>query len=430
MRLNISYEECINHTGMQGLPDDLAAVYNSYRECEQKPLLRRSFLKELCSRYSPGAQYDRLFEALDEIEADPVLLSFSNFLVHDICSTRHRLDMDDYKTLRPTRGMRNTDLYSFLILLACIEPSLKRLEQIGMPKEYYINTPLIEAEKQMKLLKESGDGSVRDFSWYMNYYTCSLFRIKRFIFLPYLFSEPIIVLRHISNGQTQAFFTDRRKIRRDGQINGVNDVIDPLAVSSSFHIHQALLTGTPINPAGFVEQNEITLDLREWEQVLGTGDTMLGVHIPDGPGYTPEMLRESILEAQAFYQRWFPEIHIAGFGSESWLYDPHLSILLGCSGNIPETQRQMFVYPLIDGDSQMKSILLNNAPSIDKAPTNTRLQRLVTDYMRTTGRMTCCGMFILAQDADKIGQNPYGEKAALVNQQKRLMLSSEDLIKI
>ena len=87
----------------------------------------------------------------------------------------------------------------------------------------------------------------------------------------------------------------------------------------------------------------------------------------------------------------------------------------------------MFVYPLMSGDTQMKSILLNNASSLEEASTNTRLQKLVVDYMRTTGRLTCCGMFILARDADQIGQNPYGDKAALVNECQHIMLSSEDL---
>lgn len=428
--MNFSYEDYLKYTGMEGLPEDLEAFFNIYGKSDEKTLLRRGFLEELCIRYSPGEQHDRLFDALAEIEADPVLLRFSNFLVHDICSTRHRMDMGDYKFLRPTRGMRNADLYAFLILLACIEPSYRRMEQIGMPQEYYINTPMIKVEEQMRILQESGDGSVHDFQWDMNYYTCNLFRIRRFNFIPYIFCEPILVLRHVSTGETQAFFTDHRKIRRDGQIDGVNDILDPHAISCSFHIDQGLLTGTPINPAGFVESKDITLDLREWKQVLGTGSILLGTHIPGGPGYNPEMLRESILEAEAFYRRWFPEIPFVGFGSESWLYDPHISILLGCSGNIPQTQRQMFVYPLMSGDEQVRSILFRNAPSLEEAPVNTRLQKVVADYMSSTGRMTCCGMFILAQDADKVGQNPYGEKTALEDQHQRLMLSSEDLIRV
>ena len=83
------------------------------------------------------------------------------------------------------------------------------------------------------------------------------------------------------------------------------------------------------------------------EAKLKKGDILLGTHIPGGPGYEPSRLKSSIQWAGDFFDRYFPEIPVKGFGSESWLYDPHLRLLLKENANILKMQDQMYIYPIV-----------------------------------------------------------------------------------
>ncbi|HBD01697.1 MAG TPA: hypothetical protein DC053_23745, partial [Lachnoclostridium sp.] len=55
---------------------------------------------------------------------------------------------------------------------------------------------------------------------------------------------------------------------------------------------------------------------------------LLALHVPSGPGYNPERLKNSMVLALDFYKTYFPELPVKGFWSESWLYDSRLSLVL------------------------------------------------------------------------------------------------------
>lgn len=388
--------------GLSGFPEGLEPLFTQYAAA-YKPhaLLRRAFLEELCARFSAGeTARRRLLDALDALEADPDLLLLSNFLVSDLCAARHRLDMDDYHAMEPQRGVQHTDLYSCLLLFACIEPSLRRMEALGVPAEDYENIPFLPAQRQLAKLRDTGDGRVADFPWDMSFYTCSLFRIGRFNFIPFRLEDPIKVFR--KGKETVAFFTEPRRIRRDGQLDGVNGQKDPEAFEVRYQEKDGMATGWPLCPAGVVEREPRTIALSEWEPVLQAGDILMGFHIPGGPGYDPQHLREDCLRCNAFFRTWFPEIDIKGFGSESWLYDPHLAMVLEGQGNIPHMQRQMYIYPIESGDGQLWKELFGGRKPLAEVPRESRLQKAAAEYMEQGGRFTPCSMFVLVQDLPRV----------------------------
>lgn len=388
--------------GLSGFPEGLGPLFGTYAAgYRPHPLLRREFLAALCQRFDAGeAAQSRLLAALDEIEADPDLLLLSNFLVQDMCAARHRLDLDDYHAMEPQKNVVHAELYSCLLLFACIEPSLQRLERIGVPKEDYEAIPFYPAKRQLEKLRDTGDGRVADFPWDMNFYTGSLFRIGRFNYIPFRLEDPIRVFR--KGSETVAFFTQPRRIRRDGQLDGVNEQYDPEAFETTYCETTQTVTGFPIRPSGAVERTPRTLSLGEWTPVLQQGDILMGFHIPGGPGYDPQHLREDCLRCDAFFKKWFPEIEIRGFGSESWLYDPHLAMVLESRGNIAAMQQQMYIYPIESGDGQLWGELFEGKKPPEAPPQNSRLQRAAAAYMKKGGRFTPCSMFILTQDLPRV----------------------------
>lgn len=204
-------------------------------------------------------------------------------------------------------------------------------------------------KKQFEKLDATGDGSVEDFPWDMNFYTCSIFFLDRFYFIPYRLDENIRVFRHRQTKQVLAFYAEPLALRRDGQLDGVNGVHDPAAVRIGYREDEDSITGCPISPTGLLTDKCTTLRKTDWELVLQKGDILLGTHIPGGPGYTPDRLKSSLQWAADFFSRYFPEIPFKGFGSESWLYDPHLRLLLKEDSHIVQMQNQMYIYPIESG---------------------------------------------------------------------------------
>ena len=408
---NLTFQECLKYTGIT-LEENLEQFYLEFcANPDERPVLDRAFLTAQIDRFELEEPHrQRMFDALDEIEADPVLHWFSKFLVHDMCAARHRCDLDDYRAMAPA-CMKNRDLYSFLLMIACVPRSIARLERLGVPSYFYRDIPFNPMKRQFEKLKKTGDGSVSDFPWDMNFYTCSIFFLDRFYFIPYRLDENIRAYRNRESGEVVTFYGEELSVRRDGQINGVNEITDDKAYTVTFSDAGGKIVGTPIEPTGMISTDQVELDAEAWELVLQRGDILLGTHIPGGPGYEPARLKSSIQWAGDFFAQYFPEIPVKGFGSESWLYDPHLRLLLKEDSKIIQMQNQMYVYPIESGSEMMFVELFGGNEEPTEADCHSSLQRKALDRIRKGGQFTACSMFILREDAAKVGGVLYGTAA-------------------
>ena len=407
----LTFAECLRHTGIS-LEPEMEQFYLEFCEAPgEEPVLERSYLEELKVRFALDDTICQRFNgALDEIEADPVLHWFTRFLVRDMCAARHRCDLDDYRAMTPT-CMKDGELYSFLLLIACVPRSIRRLEKLGVSAYFYRDIPYTPMARQFEKLKKTGKAEVADFPWDMNFYTCSIFFLDRFYFIPYRLDEDIRVYRNRETGETVAFYAENLKVRRDGQLDGVNGITDSRAYETAYAEEKGKIMGTPISPAGLMEAEPVELDAAQWELVLQRGDILLGTHIPGGPGYEPARLKSSIQWAGDFFARYFPEIPVKGFGSESWLYDPHLRLLLKENANILKMQDQMYIYPIESGGDMMFRELFVGNDHPTEADCHSSLQRAALARLQKGGQFTACAMFILREDAMKVGTMPYGTAA-------------------
>ena len=408
---NLTFQECLKYTGIE-LDEEMEQFYQEFcGNPDEQPILEREYLNELAVRFElPGEILNRMLEALDEIEGDETLHWFTKFLVRDMCAARHRCDLDDYRAMTPG-CMKNADLYSFLLLIACVPRSIKRLEDLGVPAYFYRDIPYNPMKRQFEKLKKTGVGTVSDFPWDMNFYTCSIFFLDRFYFIPYRLDENIRAYRNRKTGEVLTFYAEDMKVRQDGQMDGVNEITDDKAYTVTFSEADGKIVGTPVNPAGLFETEQVELDAAEWELVLQQGDILLGTHVPGGPGYEPARLKSSIQWAGDFFDRYFPEIPVKGFGSESWLYDPHLRLLLKEDSKIVRMQNQMYVYPIESGAEMMYTELFGGNEAPTGADCHSSLQRAALDYVRKDGQFTACSMFILREDVARVGGMVYGTAA-------------------
>lgn len=404
------FQNCVTYCGFDNLPEGLEGFYAAFREGACSDFIERSFLKEVFERFDLTAEKQKLLtEAVEAVESDPVLLHFSKFLVWDMCSARNRCDVDNYNAMTPVCMREYKELYSFLLLLACVVPSRRLLEERGVPEQYYEDIPFRPMKSQLEKLIQ-GDYKVSDFPWDMNFYTCSIFQMDRFLFIPCRFGDAFTMYRNKTSGKVAALSHAGEEFRRDGQINGINGVYDTeKAFTSVWRETENDISANPINPMGFVERDTVTLLKEEWAEALRQGDMLLALHVPSGPGYNPERLKNSMLLALQFYQDYFPELAIKGFWSESWLYDSRLSLVLDNeTSNIIKVQRQFYLYPVKEGDGMLRYEVFGDwKAEADKAELKTSLQRAAAAYMSTGARFNNLSMIVLKEEADKTDRMPY-----------------------
>ncbi|WP_051108813.1 acyltransferase domain-containing protein [Paenibacillus daejeonensis] len=408
---NLSFDTCLSHCRFDALPEGLEYKYRAFLPSGQGELVPRDFLNNLYKRYAVSSHVQQLInEGLEAIEQDSVLHAFTEFLVADISTVRERCDETFYTNLSPACLGKLADRYSFLLLLACLAPSLARLQQRGIPETWYRDIPYQFLKPQLEKLEQAQDFTVSDFPWMMNFYTGSIFLFDRFYCIPHRFGDALTAYRSRESGRVIALRHGGDRFRRDGQLDGVNGIFDTVgAFDAGWEEDEVRVRAHRINPAGCVEAQPTTLDKQLWEKVLGQGDILLALHIPSGPGYTPERVKSSMTMALDFYSAYYPELSIRGFWSESWLYDPRLSLILDeATSNIVQVQRQLYNYPISAGDAMIHLEVFGDrkADPLTFEP-KTSLQRAAASYMRDSGSFHTTSMFVLKEEVERIGDMPY-----------------------
>ncbi len=405
-----NYQECLEHCRFDYLPEGLEQLYERYPVQEQKLLIEREFLNSCFDRFRADADsIGQLMEAVAAVEEDPVLFRFSQFLVWDMCSAGNRFDGGSYRNMTPACMKAQSELYSFLLLLACVEPSVEQLRERGVPEKDYMEIPYGPMKVQFEKLAR-GDKRVSDFPWDRNFYTCSIFLLDRFLFIPCRFGDSLTMYRSNVTKKARALRHAGEEFRRDGQINGVNGIFDKEgAFVTVWKESEGSISANPVNPVGFVERETVTLSKSEWEKVLCPGNTLLAVHVPSGEGYNPGRLHNSMCLALEFFDRYFPELVIKGFWSESWLYDPGLSLVLEEeSSNIIKVQRRMYRYPIRAGDGMLRyEVFGDRKADPEKLELKTSLQKAAAAYMRTGARFHTTSMLVLREEAGCTDRYPY-----------------------
>ena len=379
-------------------------------EAEEKELLPREILiSVLEANRVPADKQQALLEALDEANKVPELVELARIMAKDAVRGLVRCHAVEFHQPRPEclSGFAK-EAYAFLYTQLCVLEGRKALRERGIPDEYDADIPERMTRKQLKKYVETGDISFDDYPWDMNFYCCQIFFLDRFYFIPYRWGGSPEAWRNTETGEVTALWHAGVRIRRDGQIDGVNDVRDPEAFTTVFEETDDAVKGNRVLPEGIVSPEIVTLDKKIWRKVLGDDDFLLALHIPGGEGYTPERVKSSCEKALAFYDRYYPEYHYIGFWSESWLYDPGLREIVRPDRNIVRVQRQFYCYPVEEGDRMIRlEVLGDEHADYRKLTPRNSLERGMFEVWARGDRFHTTGMFLLREEVPRIGENPY-----------------------
>ncbi len=382
-------------------------------ECTEEELLPMDRLREVLEVNDvPVDKRRRLTEALNAVNAVPELVEAAHIMASDAVRSLVRCSACEFFQPRPLclSGF-DREAFAFLYTQLCVLKGRRALRERGVPETYDRDIPERMTRKQLKKYAETGDIGFDDYPWDMNFYCCCIFLFDRFYFIPYLWEGAPEAWREKETGRVTALWHAGTRVRRDGQLDGVNGVFDPEAFLTVYRETEDTVTASPVSPRGIILRDAVTLDKGKWDKVLGDGDYMLALHIPGGPGYTPERVKRSCALAMDFYRTYYPEYDYKGFWSESWLYDPALAGILSPDRNIIRVQRQFYRYPTMEGDGMTRLEVLHDAGAdYRKMKAETSLEKGLFAAWDRGEKFHCTGMFLLKEEAGRVGQEPYGKE--------------------
>lgn len=418
--MKYDYKELITYMGMKKLPKGFEEAYELYEPGEEKELLPRTYYEKLMAPYDlPLEKRLYLDRALEAIESDKKVLSFSNFFVWDMCSVRNKYDIDNYTELIPTSLGEYNDAYAFLVLLACVPVAEKEMIRRGIPQKYYEDIPHRMMRDQLGRYVKTGRIDVEDMPWKMNFYTLSIFLLDRFLFIPYQFGDSFRLYRSRLTGKVIGISDENCQVDSEGQLiteesfkgdegktgTGFEYARRPAKGKETFLTTRMEddneIQGNYLNPCGFIEKKQVTLSKEEYEIALDKNDWLIAFHIPAGEGYTPERMRNSMKLAVEFYKNYYPELPMKGFWSESWLYDKRLSLLIGKGKNITNVQEELFCYSGgWDGEMLYIHLFPNMEARLEECVCTTTLQKNAKKMLLEGGRFCSTGMIFLTKELE------------------------------
>ena len=394
------------------LPEGFAD-YCGDLEPEAGELLSQERLREVLEENRvPDGPGRRLKEALEAVNAVPELTELGQAMAKDAVRALIRCSAAEFVQPRPKclTGFAR-EAYAFLYTQRCVLEGRKALRERGVPERYDEDIPERMTRKQLRKFVETGDISFDDYPWDMNFYCCAIFLMDRFYFIPYRWEGSPEAWRNTETGRVIALWRGGTRVRRDGQLDGVNRVKDPEAFETVYERGETFVRGNRVLPEGRISPDIVTLDRTKWRQVLGDGDYLLALHIPGGEGYTPERVKNSCRLAMDFYDRYYLEYRYTGFWSESWLYDPGLRSLLPPERNIIRVQRQFYCYPTPEGEEMIRlEVLGDGQADYRKLKPRNSLERGMFKTWDSGGHFHTTGMFLLREEMPRIGEEPYEEK--------------------
>lgn len=420
--MKYDYSELITYMGMDKLPTGFVEAYSLYEPDDCNQLMPREYYEDLLAPYNLSKEKkEYLDRALDAIEKDEKVLSFSRFFVWDMCSVRNKYDISNYTELVPKCLGAYNDAYAFLVLLACVPVAEKEMIRRGIPKEYYGDIPHRMLREQMPRYIEQGKIDVEDMPWKMNFYTLTIFLMDRFLFIPYLFGDPFTLYRSKKTGKVIGISDPDYFVDSEGQIVSEETpkgdegkdkpgtgfeyakrlAKNPKAFKTEKFEDDKVIKGYYENPCGFVENRMVTLDKNEYEVALDKDDWLIALHIPSGEGYNPERMRSCMKLAIDFYAKYYPELNIKGFWSESWLYDKRLSLLIGKGRNITNVQDNLYCYTGgWDGEMAYIHLYRKMDAKLADCECKTSLHKNAKEFLLNGGRFCSTGMVFLKKELE------------------------------
>lgn len=246
------------------------------------------------------------------------------------------------------------------------------------------------------------------YTWCLYLASIGLIHIHSLHFMHHIYSDRNIVFQHQKTGDIVMLALAGIDVRKDGQFNHVNG-IDNHWFTTTYKETDDDYIGYFVNPYGAITNQLLTLQKEEYTILLQPGDSTIDYHIPTGPGYNLEDVKQSFEEAFLFFSTMYPEHQYKAFWCVSWLSSPQIPLFLSNKkGNIYQINQQSYSFPASNDQSSILEFVFHDK-NIDLTTImpKTSLERDIVSY-NNLGHKINCGIFLyFIDDLDRFGTTPY-----------------------
>ena len=173
------------------------------------------------------------------------------------------------------------------------------------------------------------------------------------------------------------------------------------------HDDDAGVAGIPVSPLGRALREEVRLPNAQWRRVVTYGEYSLSLHIPGGSPLDLEACRDSMAQAEAFFNGHFPE-PVSVCTLVSWIASPILGKILPSGANLARFQQEAYLYPVpARGDEHLNKIFGPDPFNPTTAPSDTTLRKNLLDYLRRGCKWYWGGLFFLLEGLPYWGEQWY-----------------------
>jgi GNAT-like C-terminal domain/N-acyltransferase N-terminal domain len=239
-------------------------------------------------------------------------------------------------------------------------------------------------------------------SWFRTVASGHLYRLGRLEFFPERWDYPARAYTHVRTQELVLLAESGQRFTDDGYLTG-----DLTWTSTLIEADDAII-GTPITPRGAALPQRVRLPRDEWQIALGPGDPVLDLHIPAEGALTLDAIQDALVQAEPFFDHYYPDQKFVAYVCYSWLFSPQLETMLASDSNIVRWQREGYLFPSDSGNDDFLTFTFG-AQSIDiaTAPRDTRLRRAVIAHLERGELLRCGGYLLLRRDLVRFGSQPY-----------------------
>ncbi|SFK44578.1 hypothetical protein SAMN05216390_101138 [Lachnospiraceae bacterium KH1T2] len=396
-----------------------AEFQKAYEEWEgEGSLINVNELKGILSRYDLRTEkLETLCRYLEEIWESREVSEYVKFICWTQCDRRYEYFIDGNVDFNLSGIGDAGKAINFFICLSCMRQSEKDLIRRKIPSELYEKIPYRMLDGQIEKYSRTGELKVDDMPWSLNFYSHSIYLFDRFLFVPcrydgiydfYRKDDEVVgvTAQKLAVDNMGQVINDEESAsdstEKNGYYYGGFEPERKIKFITQYNEDAENVSGNRLSPCGYITEKIVVLEKRKWNKILTKDDWMIGFHIPEGEGYTPEHVRISMKLAMDFFRTYYPEIDFKGFWSASWLYDGRLSMLLSEDSNIVRVQRQFFNYSGgWNGEMAYIELFGDLSLKLDEVPMETTLQRRVSVFLKGGGRLCETGMVYFPEELDK-----------------------------
>ena len=305
--------------------------------------LEKEYLRRSCALAEiPADLTEETLAFADELRQTPLLKSLAWHLYRLFCVMPNFKAFPDHID---ATGEKTGLLY--LIIMLSLHPHLKlRMELEGLPSELADRAmPRCTSLLGNRSVSYPGEKGLqgRALPFMLNYKNASCFRIGRFDYV--LTPTPGNYPELFRHRQSRRYVGVCRANWRVDQENTLHSYDDESVPPVGIKEENNTITGRKIDlVTGKITSEEVTLDLAEYERLLGPDSNVLLIHIPGGGGMTMETCKESFIQAREFCRKYYPEIKFSVFGCISWAFNPAWREYLPDS-NLAKLQKGTLAFP-------------------------------------------------------------------------------------